>query len=792
MVLQDGEEEHPVDGGVGMFSGPDPDLGLDGSTYSRPEQIPKAISDIVKHITRFEGQGFVGSDPKAVLDEETLISKETQPSEGDPPADDYQSNIKRSIHEYSIYEGIGLEQTSRKGAEEMPAQEIPHLLAEHSRGPGSEQALDESISGESVPISESSPPQNIDEAQRKKRDLVTLDKLPDVEEPWFEEGDMEGKKYTQQNPDSKDEVQIRPVGEGPDEEDHVEEARQGNIGAEEDQPSEIKEHVISGDEGVRLGAEEHIPSEVEEEEIQEKGRGRADVPGESLKAKSSTITIIDPESDQEDENLVQPGSPQALAPEPVITAKPDTGSTHSSPPGFVAEVSTSKESPIEEQEAHNNRSEGHEIAEDRNEIAITTGKFGNEPAQDEGISGPQAKVDEQSQSTISKDLASTVRDTYDEPSTESQLITPNDTQQSGFISQASSDSSQIALGAETLPTPRLTQGTSAGIIPPEQFSLPASQEPSQSIQPSATTKEIAVAPEKTTLTPQKAPNLIEKLRAMRKLSMQTSRRSSDVGATSPWFAPKRSSQIVPDSEAGSEVEVSEDDRSSMHDVASTGSAPQKEQSAASAFKRSSARATAESMNSSPSYLPSSQPPPPGFRTNLSYFVPLATLLAHFTTTVDILAIAVSSTRVTQSTSGPRDYNQTIYLTDPSASTLQPPVRRAQIFRSYNKCFPIVEKGDAVMLRDFRVQSFQKQMTLLSTQSSSWAVFRKGAGVQVRGPPIEFGAEERLFARGMWRWWDGLNEEERVAMDEAIPMEEPKKAKVKNNETNGTAKTTRKA
>lgn len=48
-----------------------------------------------------------------------------------------------------------------------------------------------------------------------------------------------------------------------------------------------------------------------------------------------------------------------------------------------------------------------------------------------------------------------------------------------------------------------------------------------------------------------------------------------------------------------------------------------------------------------------------------------------------------------------------------------------------------------------------------------------------GPPVELGAEERLFARGLWRWWDGLDDEERTTLGEAVSKEEPKKA-------NGTA------
>ena len=54
-------------------------------------------------------------------------------------------------------------------------------------------------------------------------------------------------------------------------------------------------------------------------------------------------------------------------------------------------------------------------------------------------------------------------------------------------------------------------------------------------------------------------------------------------------------------------------------------------------------------------------------------------------------------------------------------------------------------------------------------------------MQMRGPPVEFGAEERGFARGLWDWWASLDDDARKQFEDAVP--EYKKPK-------GAAKTTK--
>lgn len=444
------------------------------------------------------------------------------------------------------------------------------------------------------------------------------------------------------------------------------------------------------------------------------------------------------------------------------------------------------------------------------------------PATEKATTGQPPKIGIPQEAAFLKELPSTVPETFVDHPSKSQLMTPDDTQQTSFASQPSFNSLQSEQDDDdTLSAPNLTQEISIGAVPSES----SAYQPSQGIEvresspmqqetltirktrrstPQTAEEEMPVA-EKRTLTqqritrstrrkleqarsspekvrtPQKPPSFIEKLKAMRKLSAQSPRRVSDSSATSPWFAPKRSSQVVPDSEAESEAESSsERDSDFLNQKPSVVvHTPKKSKPLAASFIRTPSQQTPQrnaiaSMQSSPGYLSPSQPPPPGFRTNISYYVPLTTLTSRFSTIVDILAVVLSSTSITRATAGPKDYGQTIYITDPAACRQTPntPVITAQIFRPNNKCFPIAEKGDAILLRDFKVQTFNRQAILLSTKSSAWAVFRRSAPleVQIRGPPVELGPEERMFAQGLWRWRDNTTQPDKDMLDEKVPKE----------------------
>ena len=432
---------------------------------------------------------------------------------------------------------------------------------------------------------------------------------------------------------------------------------------------------------------------------------------------------IEPEARQEKLELAQEGSPTQLL---VARSKK-----------YLAEPLSIQEAPLVRSEAAPKSLERELPSEEKSHLKES------------------AIVETELMSIPTDELPSTVPDSFDESKSKSQLLTPRSTQQTNLASQSSSVSLHSAPEDDTLPTPRLTQAASVEPVPPQRLTSP--EEP-------ITTK--------TRAPPKKTPTLIERLKEMRRLASQSPKpRPSDASILDPWFAPRRLSQVVPDSEEGSEAESSPERKAQVRapEIASEHLPQTPEKPLAKSFIRSPPQPKdISSIQSSPQYLPPSQPPPPGFRTNLSYFVPLATMPSHFATVVDVLVIALSSTPVTRATSGPKDYNQSLYITDPSSLTLQHTVTTVQIFRPNNRCFPIVEKGAALLLRDFKVQPFEKRLLLLSTESSAWAVFRKGADVQIRGPPVEYGAAERGFARGLWDWWASLGDGTRRQLETTVP------------------------
>lgn len=151
----------------------------------------------------------------------------------------------------------------------------------------------------------------------------------------------------------------------------------------------------------------------------------------------------------------------------------------------------------------------------------------------------------------------------------------------------------------------------------------------------------------------------------------------------------------------------------------------------------------------------SKPPVPdrdahGLRSKLSYFAPLATLADHYNALVDTISVVYEASPVAKATSGSKEYSMMIFLTDPSmaGTTLE-----AKIFRRYKSAMPSVAEGQAILLRDFKVQSHNHSISLVSLESSSWAVFDgSGPEAKMTGPPVEYGSEELAFASGLRRWY----------------------------------------
>lgn len=143
----------------------------------------------------------------------------------------------------------------------------------------------------------------------------------------------------------------------------------------------------------------------------------------------------------------------------------------------------------------------------------------------------------------------------------------------------------------------------------------------------------------------------------------------------------------------------------------------------------------------------------GLRSKLSYFAPLATLIDHYNALVDTISIVHESTPIAKATSGSKDYFLAIHLTDPSmaGTTLQ-----AQVFRRYKSALPSLAEGNAILLRNFKVRSYDHSIMLVSIESSSWAVFEGlTPEAQMNGPPVEYGSEERAYASGLRRWFSEI-------------------------------------
>ena len=323
------------------------------------------------------------------------------------------------------------------------------------------------------------------------------------------------------------------------------------------------------------------------------------------------------------------------------------------------------------------------------------------------------------------------KDMSDRFTLRSQLLTPNDTQ-SAAVEREPSDISKVSQDEQkTFPTPSLTQRTSDILAP------------------------ITPMPQR--------PTLIEKLKEMRSNSARKRQASlSDelITGLSPWFGEGKSSHLRPlsdqESLPGAEEETGRDG-----DVSSEAEQSELDREPTLPIRH----AITPPLSSVFTRLPSSSPPPHsepehGFRTSLSYFAPLSTLRSHYNSTTSVLALVIASTIVTRAAGGPKDYHMTLYVTDPSSSS-PPSVTSARLFRPSKFPFPEARQGDAILLRNFRVVSYRKQLGLLSTDSSAWAIFRRGDEPQIRGPPIEFGAEERCFARGHWDWWGTVQQDKYI-------------------------------
>ena len=393
--------------------------------------------------------------------------------------------------------------------------------------------------------------------------------------------------------------------------------------------------------------------------------------------------------------------------------------------------------------------------------------------------GMQVQLNDVSDEEFTQEYS--LEDLQDELEQRTQLPTPTTTQVTKTRSELSDSSLKHEVEEDLLPTPSLTQKTSEIIPSPLTQERRITSEPSdgplrygvveESLVTSSILQKTSEVVPPTTPAPARKISLIQKLKEMRS-ETANKRRSSLIqdtpSAASPWFGPRRSSRLAPDTDQEPAVGV-EEETGRDGDVSSEVERESQPDNEPSLPRQPVA---SPSLGTNLLRFPSSSPPPPpiqqktGFRTNLSYFAPLNTMRSHYNATTSVLGLVIASTPLDRATSGPKDYHTTIYITDPSSSD-PPSVTSARIFRPSKFAFPNIHQGDAILLRSFRVVSYRKQLGLLSTDSSAWAVFRRGEEPQIRGPPVEFGAEERGFARGLWDWWAAVEKEDFI---NAVPSD----------------------
>ncbi|KAL8712557.1 MAG: hypothetical protein Q9225_006912, partial [Loekoesia sp. 1 TL-2023] len=354
-----------------------------------------------------------------------------------------------------------------------------------------------------------------------------------------------------------------------------------------------------------------------------------------------------------------------------------------------------------------------------------------------------------------------------DPRLKNRILTPNDTQPREEPSQASEISLQSIHDTHDLPTPQLTQNRSSDTL------LPAALRPSS---PAIPTSSPPASPAKSS-SPHRIdevstlvdhlPRFRDGVHASPKQSLR-SRRVSDIPVSiSPWFAPKRSSGVVPDSRSQSEAEneqsvssSSDEEEAEVEDVEEEESPsilePSTEPSISERALISISTPSGKPLPSFPSRTPT------GLRTSHAYYAPLSTLSSHFDTTTSTLSIVLAATPIARANSGPRDFYTTIFVTDPSSlassshdkstsPSATPLFTTTSIFRPNHSSLPSpLTAGSVLLLRSFTVTSTNRTTSLLISNASAWAVFQPhNPDPIISGPPVEFGADERGYVRGLW-------------------------------------------
>lgn len=333
-----------------------------------------------------------------------------------------------------------------------------------------------------------------------------------------------------------------------------------------------------------------------------------------------------------------------------------------------------------------------------------------------------------------------------------QLATPENTQRQEGDTQLQGHTAEVGREISLPPTPQNTQ----------EFADLSQQ-----------TVELPI-PAKAEIKASQTPNMplltsVDEIRERRR-SPRLSRKfppSQDVTeAVSPYFAPRRSSQM----RARNQLRTPSKSATGEPNPAAANDTTQM------VHQESTLRGKVLPNKEIALVSPLLGQPTAGFATLLSYYAPLALLQDHFSQDVDVLALSTTnSTEPQKADSGPGDWHTTLHLTEHSLQGNE--TITAQVFRPNKTALPKLQRGNIVLLRSFKVQSRKRKYMLLSTESSAWAAFdvrmeRGGEASNIdavtAGPPVEYGAEEKAYVVALKKWWDATGEDLHPVQRQANP------------------------
>lgn len=154
------------------------------------------------------------------------------------------------------------------------------------------------------------------------------------------------------------------------------------------------------------------------------------------------------------------------------------------------------------------------------------------------------------------------------------------------------------------------------------------------------------------------------------------------------------------------------------------------------------------------------------RTDLGNFTTLKLIRFNLEKKLDVLAIVTSLPPEPQrAKGGQRHYHLRFNITD---ATIAPSsVVTVNIFRPFRQALPNVQPGESVLLRNFMVKSEARAgFSLRSDEGSSWVVFKNGGEEEVRGPPVEYGDDEREHIVYLKTWYRKLDSKSRDRLEKA--------------------------